>query len=105
MFYHLAQLNVARMLALLDDLIMTAFVVNLERINALADPSPGFVWRLQTESGNATDLRSFEDDLLLINMSVWDSLAALKQYVYQTAHAFSFRRSFASEAVVTNKDL
>ncbi len=92
MTYHLAQLNIARMLAPINDPLLAEFVANLERINELADHAPGFVWRLQSESGNATDLRPFEDDLILVNMSVWESLASLKEYVYKSAHAEIMRK-------------
>ena len=71
MAYHLAQVNIARMLAPLTDPIMAGFVVELDAINALADNSPGFLWRLQTPEGNATDIRPFEDDLILVNLSLW----------------------------------
>ncbi|MFN8441105.1 MAG: DUF3291 domain-containing protein [Caldilineaceae bacterium] len=92
MTYHLAQLNIARMLAPIDDPLLAEFVANLDRINALADHAPGFVWRLQNESGNATELRPFEDDLMIVNMSVWESLASLKEYVYKSAHAEIMRK-------------
>ena len=84
--WHLAQVNVARMRAPLEDPIMSGFVEQLEFINALADRSPGFVWRLQTEAGNNTDVRVFEDPLILFNMSVWESIEALRNYVYRSAH-------------------
>jgi len=72
--YHIAQVNIARMLAPLDDPIMAEFVALLAQINALADNSPGFVWRLQTEHGNATYLRPYDDDRILFNLSVWESV-------------------------------
>ena len=84
--YHLAQINIARMRAPLDDPLMADFVAQLAPINALAEQSPGFVWRLQSEEGDATSLRVFEDERILINMSVWVSLEALQDYVYQSAH-------------------
>jgi hypothetical protein len=85
--HHIAQVNVARMKAPLDSPVMAGFVSRLEEINALADRSGGFVWRLQTPEGDATYLRPFEDDRILINMSVWETVDALKNYVYRTAHA------------------
>lgn len=85
--YHLAQLNIGRIRAPLDSPIMSGFVERLDEINALADASPGFVWRLQTASGNATDVRAYDDDMLLVNLSVWKSVEALKHYVYKTSHA------------------
>ncbi len=65
---------------------MRGFASRLDEINALADGWPGFVWRLQGEEGNATDLRPFEDDSILVNMSLWQDLSALRDYVYRSAH-------------------
>lgn len=84
--YNIAQVNIGRMRAPLDDLQMAGFVERLDEINALADTSPGFVWRLKTDEGNATYLRPFEDERVILNMSVWESVEALRQYVFQTAH-------------------
>ena len=89
--YELAQLNIAAMNQPLESPGMADFVANLERINTLAEASPGFVWRLQTDEGDATALRPFGDDML-VNMSVWQDLESLKQYVYTTAHAEIMRR-------------
>jgi hypothetical protein len=86
--HHLAQLNIGRILAPLDDASMAGFVNALAPINALADAAPGFVWRFQTAAGDATSLRPFDDDnLLLVNFSVWESVEALKAFVYQSDHA------------------
>jgi hypothetical protein len=93
--YHLAQVNIGRIKAPLNSEIMAGFVGRLEEINALADTSPGFVWRLQTDEGNATYLRPYDDDQILLNMSVWESVEALKQYVYKTAHAELLRQRHA----------
>ncbi len=90
--YHIAQVNIARMLAPLDDPSMATFVARLGEVNALADESPGFVWRLQTEEGNATYLRPYEDDRILFNLSVWETVGHLKEYVYKTAHGEVMRR-------------
>ena len=85
--YHLAQVNIGRMRAPIDDPIMEGFRSQLDPVNALADRTPGFVWRLQTADGNATAIRPYtDDDLMAINMSVWESLEALQQYVYKSAH-------------------
>jgi len=85
--FHLAQVNIGRFAAPIDDPSMEGFRSQLEPINALADRSAGFVWRLQTEDGDATAIRPFaDDDRMAINMSVWTSLDALQQYVYQSAH-------------------
>ncbi len=86
MNHHLAQLNITRMRAPLDDPLMERFVAWLEPINALADESPGFVWRLQTDQGDATSIRAFEDDRILVNMSVWESLKALQAFVLESEH-------------------
>ena len=85
--YDMAQVNIARMKAPLDSSVMAGFVERLDEINALADRSPGFVWRLQTAEGNATYLRPYDDDRILFNLSVWETPDALKAFVYHTAHA------------------
>jgi len=85
--HHIAQVNIARMKAPLDSPVMEGFVSRLAEINALADAADGFVWRLQTEAGDATYLRPYEDDRILFNLSVWTSIETLKSYVYRTAHA------------------
>jgi hypothetical protein len=90
--WHLAQLNVGRLLAPLESEILAGFVSALEPINALADGHPGFVWRLQTDAGDATSIRPTEDDLFLINMSVWSSLEQLRAFVYSTAHVHVLRQ-------------
>jgi hypothetical protein len=84
--WHLAQLNVGRLLAPVESPAIARFVAQLEPINALADADPGMVWRLQTETGNATAIRPTDDDLFLINMSVWTSIEALRAFTYTTAH-------------------
>lgn len=90
--YHLAQVNIGRLRASIDDPLIGGFVARLADINALAEQSPGFVWRLQTEEGNATYLRPFNDERIIVNMSVWESVEALKKYVYKTAHAEVMRQ-------------
>lgn len=90
--YHLAQVNIGRIRAPLDSDLMQGFVSRLEAINALADGSAGFVWRLQSDAGDATALRPWEDEMILINMSVWENLETLQQYVYRTAHAEIMRQ-------------
>ena len=92
MSVHVAQINIGTMLGATDDPIVAEFMENLERINAIADDAPGFVWRLQTESGNATEIQIFPDPLTLVNMSVWESVEALKEYVYRSDHVEFFRR-------------
>lgn len=83
---HLAQVNIGRILAPLDSATMHGFTSRLDEINSLADGWPGFVWRLQGEGDSATDLRPFEDDTILVNMSVWEGLEALRDYVYRSDH-------------------
>ena len=83
---HLAQLNIARLLAPLDSPQLAEFVANLEPVNALADAAPGFVWRLQTDDGDATSIRAFDDDMLIVNMSVWVSIEALRAFVFGGEH-------------------
>jgi hypothetical protein len=90
--YHLAQLNIGRIRAPLDSPLMETFVRRLPDINAIADRAPGFVWRLQTEDGDATAVRPFGDDRILVNMSVWESLESLHAYVYRSGHAEVMRR-------------
>ena len=68
--HHLGQFNVARVLAPVDSAQLADFVAALDPINALAESSPGFVWRLQTDEGNATAVRPFDDDMILVDMSV-----------------------------------
>ena len=89
--YELAQLNVALMKEPLESPTMADFVANLDRINALAESSPGFVWRLKTEDGNATALRPLGEDTL-VNVSVWKDVNSLNRYVYQSAHVEIMRR-------------
>lgn len=90
--YHLAQVNIGRMHAPLEDPLMAEFVAALDEINALADQSPGFVWRLQTEEGNASALRPYEDDRIIFNLSVWETIEDLKAYAYHGPHAQIMRR-------------
>ena len=89
--YHLAQINLARMLRPLDHPAMADFVARLEAVNALADESPGFVWRLQGEGGDATSFRPFGDDML-VNMSVWETVQDLWAYAYKSTHAQVLKR-------------
>ena len=89
--YELAQLNIAIMKEPLESPSMADFVANLDRINALAEASPGFVWRLQTEEGDATAMRPLGEDKL-INVSVWRDVESLNEYVYGSAHVEIMRR-------------
>lgn len=84
--WHIAQMNVGRTVAPVESPAIADFMAALAGINALADAAPGFVWRLQTESGNATDIRPSDDPQFIVNMSVWSSVEALFDFVYRTAH-------------------
>jgi Domain of unknown function (DUF3291) len=90
-FYHLAQVNIARARAPLDSPIMVPFVERLDDINALAEASPGFVWRLRATSGTSTYVTA-NDARLIVNMSVWQSVETLRDYVYRTDHNAVMRR-------------
>jgi len=90
--YQLDQLNIGIIKGPMDSPVMADFAANLDRINALAESTPGFVWRLQTEEGNATAIRPFENQNLLLNMSVWRDVESLGQYVYHSAHVEIMRR-------------
>lgn len=87
MTLHLAELNVGYARYPLDDPRMSGFMDNLDRINALAERSPGFVWRLQSDSGNATDLEVPGDPNMISNMSVWQDTSSLGNFVFNTVHA------------------
>lgn len=89
--YQIAQLNIATLKAPIDSPQLSDFVANLDRINALAEASPGFVWRLQTEEGDATGIDYFGTDRI-VNMSLWDSIESLHDYVYRSAHIEIMRR-------------
>jgi heme-degrading monooxygenase HmoA len=85
--WQLAQLNIGRIVgAHMQDPVMQTFVDLLDHINALAEGSPGFVWRLKDDNNNATSLNPFGDDRVIVNMSVWDSLEALEKFVYKSQH-------------------
>jgi hypothetical protein len=89
--FHLAQLNVAQLLHPLDHPALASFVENLAPVNASADAANGFVWRLQDESGDATGLRPFGEDMI-VNLSLWDDLESLRGYVFGNAHSAILRR-------------
>jgi hypothetical protein len=90
--YELAQLNIGIIKGPMDSELMAGFAQNLDRVNALAERSAGFIWRLQTDQGDATSIRPFENENLLVNMSVWRDLEALNNYVYRSAHVELMRR-------------
>ena len=84
--YQIAQINIAKARDAIDSVEMKGFVDRLDEINALADKSPGFVWRLQTEDGDATSIQAFDDPMFIVNLSVWESIESLKLFVYQSTH-------------------
>jgi len=86
--YHLAELNIGRIVGdTPDDPRLAEFMAALDEVNALAEASPGFIWRLQDENGNATSITAFDDPRMLLNMSVWESAEALATFAYKTDHA------------------
>ena len=90
--FHVAQLNVGRSVAPLDDPIMAGFMERLADINALGERSPGYVWRLQGETGNATTIHAYSDPRMIINLTVWESVEDLYAFAYQSGHVEVFRR-------------
>ena len=90
--HHVAQVNIARVRAPIHSPLLQDFVDLLDPINELADRSPGFVWRLQTEDGDATAIRPFGDEHIMINMSVWETIDALGAFVYESRHIEALRR-------------
>lgn len=91
--HDLAQLNIGIIKGPIDSPVMAEFVANLDRINALAERTPGFVWRLQTEEGNATAIRPYpENENMAVNMSVWRDVESLSKYVYSSEHVQIMRR-------------
>ena len=92
MNWHLAAFNVAKIRFDLDDPRMADFVDNLEAINQLGDRSPGFVWRHQTEAGDSTAERIFDDHDILMNFTIWESVEALRTYTYKSDHTAFLRR-------------
>jgi hypothetical protein len=90
--FDIAQLNIGRLVVPTDSPVVAEFMEALDEFNALADASPGFVWRFQTEDGNATAERPFDDDSILVNFSTWTSVDALADFVYRSAHTPFLRR-------------
>ncbi|HTC86405.1 MAG TPA: DUF3291 domain-containing protein [Candidatus Acidoferrum sp.] len=87
----IAQLNVGRAHAPMESPIMAGFVDRLDEINALAEASPGFIWRLKDEAGNATAIRAFDDPRVIVNLSMWVSIEELFDFAYRTTHVELFR--------------
>lgn len=90
--HYLAELNIAQLLAPLDDPMIADFKNALSHINALGENSPGFVWRLKDDSGNSMAFRPYEDPNIAINFSVWENIESLYEYAYATEHTDFFRR-------------
>jgi hypothetical protein len=89
---HLAQVNIARMLGPIDGPVMAEFVAALDPVNTLAEKSDGFIWRLKDDTNNATHIKVYDDDFIIVNMSVWRDRDALFQFVYKSAHIDYFMR-------------
>jgi len=88
----LAQVNIGRALAPLTDNVMQGFVTQLDAVNALAEQAPGFVWRLKDDAGASSSyIQAFDDPLVLVNLSVWESIEALEDFTYHTLHAAVLR--------------
>lgn len=90
--YHLAQINVSRALAPLESPVMADFVAALDRINAVAESSDGFLWRLQADDGNALAIRADDDPLVVVNMSVWRDVESLHAYTFRSDHAAQLKQ-------------
>lgn len=91
---HVAELNIGRLNHPIDDPRMADFVDNLARVNAMADRMPGFVWRLVGDgsNGGALELRPYDDPMMAVNMSVWQTVEHLEQYVWNTVHKRFYNR-------------
>lgn len=91
--YHLAEINIAKMKGVdINDPIMKEFVDNLDLINTLAEKSEGFVWRLKDEGSNATSLNPYNDEQIIVNVSVWENIKTLEHYMYKTFHSEFLKR-------------
>ena len=91
--HQLAQINIARMKGVnIDDTIMQEFVDNLDRINELAESSEGFIWRLKDDSNNATSINPYNDEQILVNVSVWENIESLEKFTYKTFHTDFLKR-------------
>jgi hypothetical protein len=91
--YHLAQLNIGRVRGPIGSPVMAEFVALLDSVNKIADESPGFVWRLQDDTGNANNYLPYaQDPATLMNMSVWESVKTLRDFVYRSVHSQPLKR-------------
>ena len=89
---HLAQVNVATLRAPMDDPLIADFAAGLDPVNAAGEAAPGFVWRLADDSGNATSIQAFDDPLRIVNLTVWESVEALRAFAFQGLHRDFLRR-------------
>ncbi len=88
---NLAQINISRLLEPIDSPLLADFVADLDRINGIAEQSKGFVWRLKGDNvNNATAINPFDDDMILVNMSVWETIEDLKNFAYRSDHVEVF---------------
>jgi hypothetical protein len=92
--FEIAQLNVGRARGPMDGLVMADFAARLDEINALAESTPGFVWRLQGDNNNATELHYTDDPMFIVNLTVWRSIDELWAFTYSTHHNQLFKRRF-----------
>jgi len=90
--FHLAQVNISRLLAPLDSELLRDFVAALDPVNAAGDAAAGFVWRLQTEDGDATAVRIFDDPDIIVNLTVWTDLKSLGDFAFGSGHVEIMRR-------------
>jgi hypothetical protein len=90
--WHIAQYNLAKRRAPLDDPLLADYVEAIDRINHLGDASPGFVWRHQTEDGNSTSVRPRNDTSIIINFTVWESIESLFEFTYHSDHVEVYRK-------------
>jgi hypothetical protein len=90
--YQLAQINIAKLLEPIDSPLLEDFVADLDRINAIAENSDGFIWRLKSEKGNALSINPYNDDSFIVNVSVWENVDALKNFVYRSGHVEVFMK-------------
>ncbi|CAL2095056.1 DUF3291 domain-containing protein [Tenacibaculum sp. 190524A02b] len=91
--YQLAQINIGRIVGVnMEDPIMKEFVDNLDKVNELAEGSEGFVWRLKDESNNAASFNPYNDEQVIINISVWETVEALENFTYKTFHTDFLKR-------------
>lgn len=91
--YHIAEINIARMKGVnINDPMMKEFVDNLNIVNQIAEKSNGFVWRLKDENNNATSINPYNDEQVIINVSVWENIETLEEFMYRTFHSEFLKR-------------